>query len=274
MTRHHAIARRELETGPAVPPRAVPPSVAWAREREVLLEMLAQQQRVSQAGLVTSGVAHEIHNHASVISGLATLALAADDPDEWRETLTQVAERARILSETTQTIMDFVRRREGVTDRRFCAADVVRKARRLTQPLVLRTNCTIGVDAVEQLELSGDPNGLVQALVNLISNAVRACGEDEGRVALSVRRRGQHRCCIDVSDNGPGIPAQLRGMLFRPFATGNADRGGNGIGLFIVRQTVRKIGGRIRMSTSPRGTTFTLDVPLAAAVSKEAHEAA
>lgn len=240
----------------------------------MLLEMLAQQQRVSQAGLATSGVAHDIHNHASVISGLATLALAAEDPEQWRGTLTQVAERARILSEATQTIMDFVRRRESVTDRRFCASDVVRKAQRLTQPLLQRTNCTIEVEEAEELGLSGDPNGLVQALVNLISNAVRACGDAEGRVALSVRRRGSDRCCIGVTDNGPGIPTHLRGTLFRPFATGNSAHGGNGIGLFIVRQTVRKIGGRIRMSTSPRGTTFTLDVPLAAVGSKEAHEAA
>jgi signal transduction histidine kinase len=66
-----------------------------------------------------------------------------------------------------------------------------------------------------------------------------------------------------VIDDGPGIPDDMRGRLFRPFATGHRDTGGRGLGLFVVRQAIRKLGGSIRVETSSSGTTFRLEFPSA-----------
>ena len=109
----------------------------------------------------------------------------------------------------------------------------------------------------------GDSRLLVQALVNLASNAIRACAETKGRVRIEASSPTDGFCRFEVIDDGPGIPEAMRGRLFRPFSTGSAASGGNGLGLFIVRQSVRRLGGTIRVRTSPSGTTFVVDLPRA-----------
>ena len=106
-----------------------------------------------------------------------------------------------------------------------------------------------------------DPDRFIQVLTNVLSNAVRFSSAGDV-VKVSVNR---HAGClrVAVADCGPGIPEKVRRRLFRPFATSREDGNGNGLGLFIVRQTVRKLGGQIRMTTSSEGTTFWIDLPRA-----------
>nr|MDJ0974683.1 ATP-binding protein [Planctomycetota bacterium] len=73
--------------------------------------------------------------------------------------------------------------------------------------------------------------------------------------------RDQDALRIEVEDNGPGIPGHLRRRIFRPFVTGDAKDGGRGVGLFIVRQAVRRLGGSIRVESGPKGTRFGIDLP-------------
>jgi len=74
-----------------------------------------------------------------------------------------------------------------------------------------------------------------------------------------VRQPG--RVVIDVADNGPGIPEQVRARLFQPFATA-ARAGGSGLGLAIARDLAKAHGGDIElMSTSESGTRFRVAIP-------------
>jgi len=240
-----------------------PDAAAWAEEREMLLEMLAQQQRVAQAGLVTAGMAHDINNHVQMISGSAYLALMGDRPEEWRQALEKVQEQCREIAETTRTFLSFVRRNESAAEAAFLASDAVEQACRLVDPLARKHGVALEHTVHGDGSVSGDERMLVQALVNLASNAIRACAPKKGRVAIEVSSPTPGFCRFEVSDDGPGIPEDLRGRLFRPFSTGHASSGGNGLGLFIVRQAVRRLGGTIRVRTSPQGTTFVTDLPRA-----------
>jgi len=53
----------------------------------------------------------------------------------------------------------------------------------------------------------------------------------------------------------------MRGLLFRPFASGSHAEGGHGLGLFIVRQNIRRLGGTIRVRSSNEGTSFEINLP-------------
>ena len=77
-----------------------------------------------------------------------------------------------------------------------------------------------------------------------------------------LRRDGAgNRVHIDVEDNGPGIPENVRARLFQPFAT-SARPGGSGLGLAIARDLARAHGGDVTLvSTSARGTIFRVDIP-------------
>ena len=100
--------------------------------------MLAQQQRVAQAGLVTAGMAHDINNHVQMISGSAYLALMSERPEEWRQALENVQEQCREIAETTRTFLSFVRRRETFGETSFSASEAVDQARRLVAPLAAK----------------------------------------------------------------------------------------------------------------------------------------
>jgi signal transduction histidine kinase len=256
---------RVLPTSRPVPPAPPPPAEsegaeAWRREREELLGLLAQQQRVAQAGLVTSGLAHDLNNHIQAASGMAFLALRGQ-PEDWKEALERIQDRCCAMADTTQAFLSFVGRRAEVDDGRFRLSDVVESAARLAGPLAREHSVRLSASVTEDASVRGEARLAIQALVNLVTNAVRACAEDGGQVRIEAYRSKPGSCRLIVRDDGPGIPDEVRPRLFRPLVTGSGDSGGNGFGLFIVRQTVRRLGGAIRVQTSRKGTAFRIDLP-------------
>ena len=103
----------------------------------------------------------------------------------------------------------------------------------------------------------------MEALLNLLDNALRA--SSRGKVVeVSLRRSGNDALVI-VSDQGPGIPEDLREQVFRRFFRHAADPadGGTGLGLAIVRGIARAHGGDVRAESSPAGgASFVLTLPL------------
>ena len=123
--------------------------------------------------------------------------------------------------------------------------------------------------------LIGDPELLIQAMLNIARNAVHALGEG-GRIVLRTRvqRRvsigaKQHRlmCRIDVADDGPGIPDDLVDSMFYPLVSGRD--GGAGLGLSIAQSLVYEHGGIIECTSRPGHTTFSILLPMESMESTE-----
>lgn len=237
--------------------------VAWEIEREHLLELLAHQQRVAQAGLVTAGLTHDINNHVQMISGAAFLALDGSDPNEWRDALERIQEQCRAVTDMTRAFMSFIRRQDTACAGTFAVSDVVAQTARLVRPLAKRRRVELTNLASCDAEVRGETRLAIQAVVNLATNAIEACGDADGRVAITARMAPIGYARIEVSDTGPGIPVKIRRQIFRPFATERRADRGTGLGLFIVRQIVRKLDGSIRVRTSSEGTTIQIDLPVA-----------
>jgi signal transduction histidine kinase len=110
----------------------------------------------------------------------------------------------------------------------------------------------------ETLELNADPELLEQALINLVKNALDAVvGVNRARIGLTAELRERGAIVLTVADNGCGIDAENLEHIFVPFFT--TKRGGNGIGMTIVRQIVTQNGGAIRVTSAPgTGTTVLL----------------
>lgn len=101
-----------------------------------------------------------------------------------------------------------------------------------------------------------DSLALRRVIENLITNAVAAVEPSGGSVTVRVEKaneNGQPTCRLSVSDNGPGIPEELRARVFEPFFTTRTE--GTGLGLVIVRRLVRDVGGKIVIEDSPEGGT-------------------
>ena len=115
-------------------------------------------------------------------------------------------------------------------------------------------------------DVYGDAGRLQQVLLNLARNAVEA-----GARTLTLRTRAEHgvragtrvlrsALRVDVVDDGPGVPAELRDTLFEPLVSGRAD--GTGLGLALSREIAQEHGGELRCVSRPGETVFSLYLPL------------
>jgi len=109
--------------------------------------------------------------------------------------------------------------------------------------------------------VNADREQLSRALINLIKNGIQAIPEErEGKIALSIRKR-DHMVVIVVSDNGTGIPEELRDKMFSPNFTTKTS--GMGLGLAIVKNIAENFNGRVSYETViNEGTTFFLEIPV------------
>ena len=120
--------------------------------------------------------------------------------------------------------------------------------------------------------LTGDRAQLVQAVLNIMRNALQAA-ENPDQCTITLRSRAQrqftignkrHRlvCRVDIIDNGPGVPEDMVHAIFAPMVTGRAD--GTGLGLSIAQSIINRHGGLLECDSEPGQTRFTFFLPLEA----------
>ena len=130
-----------------------------------------------------------------------------------------------------------------------------------------------GIQVEKQVEFEGEfiglPGEMRQVVANLVGNAIEAIGRN-GKIRLHAYastnwRRGRRGLRVAVADNGPGIPAEIRGKIFDPFFTTKGE-GGTGLGLWITSDIITKYEGTMRLRSSTRpgcsGTCFSIFFPL------------
>jgi signal transduction histidine kinase len=144
--------------------------------------------------------------------------------------------------------------------------EVIAEAVSATRQLVEEKKITLVTGLDEALPaIEGDRDRLVQVLVNLISNAVKFCDPEQGRIEIRAAAQDDG-LRIDVSDNGPGIPAESRESIFEEFRQiRSKTRGrpqGTGLGLSICRRIIAFHRGRIWADSEPgKGATFSFYLP-------------
>src|SRR5437868_12667299 len=259
-----------LEVEPAGEPRvtAIFTDISDSKRLE---ELHLRAERLEAVAELSASLAHEIKNPlASIRSSVEQLGRAKRaNPDEKFLTSLVVRESDR-LSRLLPEFLDFSRVR--ATDcRPLDLHTVAGAAIRLVRE---HPDCPEGavIDlAGGATPLEGDEDLLHRVVSNLVLNAVQAGGKS-ARGVVRTGRPGphevpggagiEHPVMLTVTDNGPGIPENLRARLFEPFVTGRV--GGTGLGLAIVQRAVEAHRGLVLVdSTAGRGTTFTVYLPAA-----------
>jgi signal transduction histidine kinase len=143
-------------------------------------------------------------------------------------------------------------------------------------PLARGHGLTVDVEPGDHLVVDASPDELHRLVLNLIQNALV---HTPSGTAVDVRaRREGDRVAIEVSDEGPGIPAELRPHIFDRFVRGSGDRssnGGSGLGLSIVRAVAEASGGTVELTDSDAGgARFTVRIPAARPATEPAPAAA
>ncbi len=140
-------------------------------------------------------------------------------------------------------------------------APLVKDVAELYEPVAAERNQTLSWDAPGSARVVGDRDLLFQALGNLVDNAVKYTPEG-GQVSLSVFHRGGS-VDVDVTDNGPGVPAELREEVFRRFFRADYSRStpGSGLGLSLVQAVMQLHGGQIELADNQPGLKVLIRLP-------------
>ncbi|HET9878162.1 MAG TPA: ATP-binding protein [Candidatus Limnocylindria bacterium] len=113
-------------------------------------------------------------------------------------------------------------------------------------------------DDLPEIEAYGGE--LNQVWTNLVDNAVDAL-DGRGTIEVSARRGDEGGVVVEICDDGPGIPPDVRPRLFEPFFTTKGPGVGSGLGLHISHQVVARHGGRLEVASQPGRTCFTISLP-------------
>lgn len=229
-------------------------------------EWLAAQHQASRE--LIRGLAHEIKNPLGGIRGAAQL-LEREFPDSQHREYTQV-----IIKEADR-LQNLVNRLLGPNRLPKKAAlnihEVVEHVRQLVQAEGA-DNVTVLRDYDPSIpDLVADREQLIQAVLNVVRNALQALAERPGSggvIQLRTRARRQftiagnrHRLVaqIDIEDNGPGIPDELFEKIFYPMVTGRPE--GTGLGLPIAQYLIHSHGGIVECASRPGQTIFSIYLP-------------
>jgi two-component system, NtrC family, sensor kinase len=225
---------------------------------------VAQAEKMASVGQLAAGVAHEINNPLTGILLYANLMLerlAEDDPV--REELQCVLEDANRCKDIVKNLLVYSRR-ASPSKEIFHLNDLVEQSLNLIRDQRLFMNVKVVRGMSEEMMLiNADRNQLYQVVINLVLNAVDAM-ERRGVLTLrTYRDKESGFAYLDVSDTGCGIPIENRSRVFDPFFTTKEPGKGTGLGLSTVYGIVKENGGNIWLKeTSPKGTTFTIQLPL------------
>ncbi|HLL30776.1 MAG TPA: HAMP domain-containing sensor histidine kinase [Allosphingosinicella sp.] len=141
-------------------------------------------------------------------------------------------------------------RERSLVDLAAIARDVVADL----APTAIKSGYDLSLEAPDTpVVVTGDAHAISRAITNLVGNSV-AHGGGTGQIRVAV---GADRT-IDVTDEGPGVPAALQPRLFEPFSRGSSNAEGCGLGLHLTREIMRAHGGEVRLVPSRRGATFRL----------------
>ncbi|WP_338811448.1 ATP-binding protein (plasmid) [Agrobacterium leguminum] len=234
---------------------------------EALLAAREDAVRASNAkSEFLSRMSHELRTPLNAVLGFAQL-LEMDMTDaESRESIAQILRAGRHLLSLIDEVLDMARIEAGRMDLTVepqSVAEVIDEAVSLARPLCSKQHIRIEVAAPAEPDLMvlADRRRLLQVFLNLLSNAVKY-NRPSGSVTVSHCAMSDH-IRIEVSDTGPGIPADRVARLFTPFDRLEAgiSQEGTGLGLALSKHLVDAMGGTLGFSNREGGATFYVDLP-------------
>jgi two-component system nitrogen regulation sensor histidine kinase GlnL len=228
-------------------------------------ESLHHAQEITRT--MIRGLAHEIKNPLGGVRGAAQL-LARELPNE------QLTEYTDIIIREADRLRDLVDRLLGpnreLDSRELNIHEVLEHCHRLISAETSNQITLIRDYDPSIPELQGDRSQLIQAVLNILRNALQVA-VDIGACVITLRSRAlrqftisstRHRlvCRIDIEDNGPGVPSDMLQSIFMPMVTGRPE--GTGLGLTIAQSIIARHGGMLECVSKPGCTCFTLYLPM------------
>ena len=229
-----------------------------------LQERVRKADRLSALGSMATKVAHEIRNPLGSVKGLGQLVLESEEEgSETYRYMERIVREVDRLSNIVDELLDYSQRRPLTLD----SVDLNNVVREGLDMARFREG-DHAPTLLQELDLSLPPirmdrNRFLQAVLNVLVNALQAIDSDGGVVTVSTFREETTKggqIVLEISDNGPGIPPDVLDHIFDPFFTTKED--GSGLGLSIAHTIVREHEGVLEVDSKlGQGTTFRILLP-------------
>ncbi|MFH1954071.1 MAG: response regulator [Pseudomonadota bacterium] len=242
------------------------------REAEFRAKMEQQMiatERLASLGTLAAGVAHEINNPLAIIkesAGWMKLILnkeeMADIPrkGDFEMALGKIEKGVERAKRITHQLLGSVKQTDSV-----CSEVNLEELLGETADLIHKEAGNKNIEISHQIDpavgsIWTDPYKLRQVLINLLTNAVHATGSG-GRITIMIEPVDE-RVAFIVRDTGQGIPKENLNKIFEPFFSTKPPGEGTGLGLFVTRSIVEKLGGKIEVESQlGKGTIFRVQLP-------------
>lgn len=234
-----------------------------------------ESERLAAIGQTVAGISHCIKNLLTGLKGGISLVKIAREHEDWEivrkstEILTHSSDR---ISSLVLDMLDYSKERKPDLQKielRNLIDEIIEVTREKTESMQIEITADLADDAPSVL---ADSNQLFRCLLDLVQNAIDACGQG-GRVRIETERstseaamRRLDESCdaafiIRVADTGPGIPEKYRSQIFEPFFSTKGSRG-TGLGLAVTRKIVAEHKGSLELTSPPEhSAVFSIYLP-------------
>ena len=225
------------------------------------IEQMMLNERLSLMGTTISSIVHDMNNPIScILSACSVLAMKNQDPCTVQMT-TIIRNSVKEMEMMTRELIDFSRGKTQLKIAELPLSDLLKDL----EPYL--NKCRPYIEIVSQIDYQGtlevDRHRVLRVFANLVRNAQEAMSAKEGSRLTISARPVEDKVRFEFADTGCGIPAELLPEIFEPFVT-HGKKDGTGLGLAISKAVIDAHHGSISVSSSEKGTTFQIDLPIKA----------
>lgn len=236
--------------------------VLWdlVQHESQMQSQLFQAEKLAGMGTFASGIAHDINNPLYILLAFSENILEETDLPTIHNQARSIIEAGKRIQSICQNITKYARAakpRDAIPVEVNTALD---EALKIAQFATMLQDISIDRQYEEKLEVLANPEELFQVFVNLMTNAIHAM-EGKGTLSLSSWcENGLGK--ISIADTGCGIPKENLEKVFEPFFTTKPVGDGTGLGLYNVREIVKKYRGELSIESEVgKGTKFIIELP-------------
>jgi signal transduction histidine kinase len=239
-------------------------SRAFAKMRGELLDSQRQQietERIAALGRAASSISHDLRHYLAAVVANAEFLYEADalklDKSEIYE---EIKTASTQMTDLIDSLRELAHQRSTISPEPTDLEEVIHRAIEAVHARPEFRGRAIALRAQSEMEGIFDPRKLERAFFNLVLNACEAAPDDASPVVVDVRS-GKDMFEVRVSDEGAGVPENIRGRVFDPFVSSGKPNG-TGLGLAIVSKIVSDHGGSVSVErTSESGTVMLVKLP-------------
>jgi signal transduction histidine kinase len=239
-------------------------SRAFAKMRGELLDSQRQQietERIAALGRAASSISHDLRHYlAAVVANAEFLYEAEELKLDKSEIYQEIKTASTQMTDLIDSLRELAHQRSTISPEPTDLEQIIRRAIEAVHARPEFRNCAVTLNADTELDGMLDPRKLERAFFNLVLNACEATPMGDGRVIVDVQTR-KDSFEIRITDQGSGVPENIRGRLFDPFVSSGKPNG-TGLGLAIVSKIVADHGGSVCVErTSATGTVMLVKLP-------------